>query len=81
MAESRMEKAKKNVITSVMQNALSILLIFISRVIFVRILDASYLGINGLFTGILNILSLADLGMATAMMYSLYKPKIGRAHV
>ena len=74
MAESRMEKAKKNVITSVMQNALSILLIFISRVIFVRILDASYLGINGLFTGILNILSLADLGMATAMMYSLYKP-------
>ena len=74
MAESRMEKAQKNIVMSVMQNALGILLTFVSRVIFVRILDVSYLGINGLFTGILNILSLADLGMGTAMMYSLYKP-------
>ena len=74
MAETRMAKAKKNVISSFMRNMLSLLLVFVSRIIFVRVLDAGYLGINGLFTNILNVLSMADLGMGTAMMYSLYKP-------
>lgn len=74
MSESRMKKAKRNIMTSLMQNILNLLLTFVSRIIFVRILDASYLGINGLFANVLNILSMADLGIGTAMMYSLYKP-------
>lgn len=71
---SRVEKTKKNIVASVIQNIINILIALVSRVIFVHILDSSYLGINGLFTNILNILSLADLGMTTAMMYHLYKP-------
>lgn len=74
MVETRTVKAKKNIISTLMQNILNILLTFVSRIIFVRILDAGYLGINGLFSNVLNILSLADLGMGTAMMYRLYKP-------
>lgn len=74
MADSRIAKVQKNVTTSVLQNFLSIGINFSARLIFVRILDESYLGINGLFSNILNILSLADLGMATVMMYSLYAP-------
>lgn len=69
-----MKKAKKNIMTSLLQNILNLLLTFVSRIIFVRILDVSYLGINGLFANVLNILSMADLGIGTAMMYSLYKP-------
>ncbi len=74
MSESRAVKVQRNVTTSILQNFVSIITNFVSRMIFVRILDESYLGINGLFSNILSILSLADLGMATVMMYSLYAP-------
>ena len=74
MSGSRVEKVRKNVVSSVMQNVVGICVSFFSRVIFVRVLDESYLGINGLFLNILNILSLADLGMATVMMFRLYRP-------
>lgn len=74
MPESRIIKAQRNIITSLFQTFLNLLLTFVSRVIFVKVLAASYLGINGLFTNVLNILSLADLGIGTAMMYRLYKP-------
>lgn len=47
---------------------------FVNRTIFIYILGAEYLGINGLFTNILSILSLAELGVGGAIIYSLYKP-------
>ena len=74
MTETRAAKVKRNIFTSVILQVLKIVLNFVGRIIFVRILGASYLGINGLFTNILTILSAADLGMSTVMMYSLYKP-------
>lgn len=59
---------------SVVQKIVSILLTFIGRQIFLRVLSVEYLGINRLFGDILSMLSLADLGLATAMAYSFYKP-------
>lgn len=47
---------------------------FVSRTIFIYILDVSYLGINGLYSNLLSMLSLAELGVGTAITYSLYKP-------
>lgn len=47
---------------------------FICRMVFVKCLPAEYLGINGLFTNILSMLSLAELGIGTAIVYALYKP-------
>ena len=74
MKESRTEKATRNVVSGMFQMVINIFINFVGRIVFVQILDASYLGINGLFSNILSILSLADLGMSTAMMYHLYKP-------
>ncbi|OLA93445.1 MAG: hypothetical protein BHW64_06765 [Candidatus Melainabacteria bacterium LEY3_CP_29_8] len=37
-------------------------------------LSEGYVGINGLFTDILNILSLSELGVGTAITYALYRP-------
>lgn len=74
MNESRIVKTQKNAISAVAQTVLNSVLSFLARIIFVSILSVDYLGINGLFTNILSVLSLADLGMQTAMMYSLYKP-------
>ena len=44
------------------------------RQVFVRCLSQDYLGVNGLFTNILSMLSLAELGIGTAIVYALYKP-------
>lgn len=74
MKNSRTKNAKKNIISAFLLQATKIILVLGTRIIFVKKLGAAFLGINGLFSNILSILSLADLGMGTAMMYALYKP-------
>jgi len=59
---------------SIVQKVVSILFTFIGRQIFLQVLTVEYLGINGLFVNIISMLSLADLGLATAMSFSFYKP-------
>ena len=54
--------------------ATAILMGFFTRVIFTRMLSEGYVGINGLFHDILNILSLSELGVGTAITYALYGP-------
>lgn len=53
---------------------LNLLLSFVCRMIFVRCLQQEYLGISGLFSNILSMLSLSELGIGTAIGYALYKP-------
>ncbi|WP_346689595.1 hypothetical protein [uncultured Cloacibacillus sp.] len=53
---------------------LGILIGFVSRKVFVMCLSAEYLGLNGLFSNILSMLALAELGVGSAIVYSLYKP-------
>lgn len=72
--QSRTQKSTVNIVTSVISSILTLVLNYITRLIFVRYLSAAYLGINGLFSNVLSILSMADLGLATAMTFSLYKP-------
>lgn len=71
---SRTEYSVINMTASLGGYALNILLSFVCRVVFVHQLSAEYLGINGLFTNILSMLSLAELGVGTAMIYALYRP-------
>lgn len=52
----------------------NLLFSFISRTIFIKILGEDYLGLNGLFTNLLSILSFAELGIGSAIVFSLYKP-------
>ena len=47
---------------------------FAVRTVFIRYLGSSYLGINGLFSNVLSLLSFAELGFGTAIVYSMYKP-------
>ena len=53
---------------------ITILFSFVSRTIFIRFLSAEYLGISGLFSNVLTILSFAELGIGEAMVYAMYKP-------
>lgn len=63
-----------NITVNIAGQLLNFLLAVISRSVLAKILPGEYLGINGLFTNVLNILSLAELGISTAMLYAFYKP-------
>lgn len=74
MNDSRTTKATKNIIYGISNQVVLLLLSFINRTIFIHTLGVNYLGINGLFSDVLAMLSLADLGFSTAMVYSFYNP-------
>lgn len=74
MDKSRTEYAFLNVLTGLGGYILITVLGFVSRMVFVRCLSSAYLGINGLFTNILSLLSLAELGVGSAISYELYNP-------
>lgn len=71
---SRTCKSIQNIITAILGQVLIIIIGFISRKIFILYLSAEYLGLNGLFSSILTVLSLTELGLGPAMIFSLYKP-------
>ena len=71
---SRTSFALKNVFVGVGGQILSILIGIVTRMFFVRLLAEEYLGLNGLFSSILTVLSFVELGVGPAIVYSLYKP-------
>lgn len=64
MQESRLNKSMKNTVIGVMGTLLNLLFQFIARSIFIKILGEAYNGVNGLFSSILTILNLAELGLS-----------------
>lgn len=74
MDETRSVKSSKTLISNFAQKTFALILTFVSRTIFIRVFGAELLGINGLFSNVIALLSLADLGFSTAMTYSYYKP-------
>lgn len=74
MSRSRTENSIRNLKSAVFYKLLAILVNFIARRIFIDILSAEYLGLNGTFANILSVLSLAELGIGSAMVFSMYKP-------
>lgn len=71
---SRKKKSIKNFIVALICQTIGLVASFIARYFFVKILSSEYLGLNGLFSNILTILSFAELGIGTAITYSLYEP-------
>ena len=71
---SRVNKSLKNTVFGLMGIICSLVVSFATKSVFVRLLGAEYNGVNGLFTNILQVLNLAELGFATSIAYALYKP-------
>lgn len=74
MAKSRTKNSIINSTASVTSQIITVLMDFVVKTIFIHVLGSTYLGINGLFSNIITLLSLADLGIGVAIPYSLYKP-------
>ena len=72
--KSRTEYSVRNTTVAFAAQTAAILMGFFTRVVFTHTLSEGYVGINGLFTDILNILSLSELGVGTAITYALYTP-------
>lgn len=71
---SRLENSTKNIVFTMSNNILESLLGIVSRTVFILTLGSSYLGLAGLLGNILGFLSISELGIATAIGFSLYKP-------
>lgn len=71
---SRLNNTIRNIKYSVLAQSFNFLIVFATRKIFVEIFSAEYLGLNGVFSNILSMLTLAELGLGSAIAYCLYKP-------
>lgn len=70
----RVQHAVKNIAFGYVGNLTSTVLGFVLRTVFIMKLNETLLGVNGLYTGVLTMLSLAELGIGTALNFSLYAP-------
>ena len=71
---TRSRNTKRNIAIGIINQVIMLSLSFISKTIFIKLLGAEYLGVNGLYSNILTLLSLAELGIGNVMIYSLYRP-------
>ena len=72
--KSRKEYVINNAKYGVIKYIIQLILQFFVRTIFIRILGENYLGLNSVFSSILGMLNIVELGMGTAIVYSMYKP-------
>lgn len=72
--KTRTEYSARNTTVAMISRMIAIVMGFVTRVVFTHTLSESYVGINGLFTDILNVLALSELGVGTAITYALYRP-------
>ena len=74
MESSRTKNSLRNIGFGMINRVVSILFPFIVRTIFIKTLGEEYLGLNSLYSSVLQVLNLADLGFASAIVASMYKP-------
>lgn len=70
--KSRTTYTTYNILSGFVGQIIQTLFNFVNRMVFTRCLSIEYLGINGLFVNVLSALSLAELGIGTAIAYELY---------
>lgn len=71
---SRTQNVTKNLVVGIISKAFLLAATFVTRTLFIRILGAEYTGISSLYSNILSLLNLAELGFGSVLTYELYKP-------
>lgn len=74
MKLEKTKNAKKNIIWGILAKTIALLLPFATRSALIYKLGGEYLGLNSLFTAVLSVLSIAELGFSEAVVYHMYKP-------
>lgn len=71
---SREANSIRNFIVGVLNQVLILFLNLLAKSIFIKSLGPVFMGLNGLFTNIFLLLSFAEFGIGSVMVYSLYGP-------
>lgn len=71
---SRTKNSVLSLLTGIGGQLINEALRFITRTVFIYTLGKIYLGVNGLFSEIMTMLALTELGFGTAIIYRLYRP-------
>lgn len=74
MKIERTKNAKRNMLFGTVLKIYQIIVPFLMRTAMIYFMGVQYLGLNSLFTSVLQVLNLAELGVGSAMVYSMYKP-------
>ena len=74
MANSRTRNATRNMMFGTLLKIYQMIVPFLMRTVMIYFMGVQYVGLNSLFTSILQVLNLAELGVGSAMVYSMYKP-------
>lgn len=74
MSDSRTKNTSRNIMTGLIYKIIAIVLPFINRTVLLNCLGAEFTGLSSLFTSILEILNIANLGFNTSIVYCMYKP-------
>ena len=78
MGNSRTTNSVLTMAASGLRQVLTLVFTFLSRTVFIKTLGAEYLGLNGLFSNVLSILALSELGIGSAISFYLYSPIANR---
>lgn len=70
----RTKNATRNIMFGTLLKIFQLVIPFVMRTIMIYFLGIQYLGLNSLFLSVLQVLNLAELGVGSAMVYSMYKP-------
>ena len=70
----RTKNSIRNSITGFIASFIAMTAGFITHTVFIKVLNTEYLGLNSLFTNILTLLSVFELGVGNAIVYNLYQP-------
>jgi O-antigen/teichoic acid export membrane protein len=74
MKLERTKNAARNIVFDGTMEIVNMLFPFVIRSVMLHYLGTEYLGLNGLFKSLLSFLNLAELGVGSAMVFSMYKP-------
>ena len=74
MKIERTKNATRNIVYGVIAKIYQLLVPFIVRTAMIYVLGSEYVGLGSLFTSILQVLNLTELGVGSAMVFSMYKP-------
>lgn len=74
MKTERRKNALRNIFFGIILKIFQIFVPFLLRTAMIEYMGMEYLGLNSLFTSVLQILNLAELGIGSAMIFSMYKP-------
>ena len=74
MRIERVKNASRNMVYGTALQIVKLVIPFVMRTVILYLLGVEYLGLNSLFTSVLSVLNLAELGVGSAMVYSMYKP-------